>query len=432
MKIAVIGMGKIGLPLAVQYARKGHEVIGVDINQNTIDMINSGKEPFPEEINLAEYLNEVVLAGKLKATASYETAVTTADVVVVVVPLFVNISSEPDFASMDSATKLIGKYLKKGALVCYETTLPIGTTRTRFIPSLEQDSNLTAGLDFSVVFSPERVYTGRIFADLAKYPKIVGGYTASCAKRGEEFYNSVIDFDSRSDLIKPNGVWLMTNCEEAEFVKLAETTYRDVNIALVNQFAKFAGENKMNIYNVIEAANSQPYSHLHKPGISVGGHCIPIYPQFYLWNDPDASIVRSARETNQGMPEYCIKLLKSALGSLDQKKVLILGLSYRPNVKELAFSGALDLVKLLNEGNSFPQILDPYYSDNEIIELGLVPFSSDAGSIDAIIIHTDHAYFTEELQTQFASVKIIIDGRNLLRGDTSNQSLEIHTLGIGH
>ena len=174
MKIAVIGMGKIGLPLAVQYARKGHEVIGVDINQNTIDMINLGKEPFPEEVNLAEYLNEVVLAGKLKVTASYETAVTTADVVVVVVPLFVNISSEPDFASMDSATKLIGKYLKKGALVCYETTLPIGTTRTRFIPSLEQNSNLIAGVDFSVVFSPERVYTGRIFADLAKYPKIVG------------------------------------------------------------------------------------------------------------------------------------------------------------------------------------------------------------------------------------------------------------------
>ena len=163
---------------------------------------------------------------------------------------------------------------------------------------LEQGSGLVAGDGFHLVFSPERVLTGRVFADLRKYPKLVGGFSRGCEERGIAFYESVLDFDERTDLPRANGVWPMGSAEAAEMAKLAETTYRDVNIGLANQFAKFADKNGIDVYAVIEACNSQPYSHIHQPGIAVGGHCIPVYPRLYLHNDPDATIVAAAREAN--------------------------------------------------------------------------------------------------------------------------------------
>lgn len=270
MKVTVVGLGKIGLPLAVQFAKKGKVVLGADINPKTVELINNGIEPFPEEENLKEYLAEVVASGNLRASINTAECVAQSNVVVVVVPLFVDTTAEPDFTAMDAATEEIAKGLQKGSLVAYETTLPIGTTRNRFTIKLEEISGLKVGQDFYVVFSPERVLTGRVFSDLRKYPKIVGGVTDLCAVKGAEFYESVIDFDVRSDLPKPNGVWKLGSCESAEFVKLAETTYRDVNIGLANQFAKYADKLNLSIHDVIDAANSQPYSHIHQPGVAVG------------------------------------------------------------------------------------------------------------------------------------------------------------------
>ena len=327
MKIAVIGMGKIGLPLAVQYAKKGNSVTGIDINPKTVDLINQGLEPFPEEAHLKEYLADVVGKGLLSATLDYEEGIKSADVVVVVVPLFVNDKAEPEFSAMDQATQSIGSYLKKGSLICYETTLPIGTTRARFVPALERQSGLKVGNDFNVVFSPERVFTGRIFEDLRKYPKIVGGITQECTTKGVGFYTKVLDFDKREYLAKPNGVWAVESTESAEFVKLAETTYRDVNIALANQFAMYADKIGVNVYQVIEAANSQKFSFIHQPGISVGGHCIPIYPHFYLWGDPTANLIKEARKLNKEMVAYCINDIQVQLGNLTNLNILVLGVS---------------------------------------------------------------------------------------------------------
>ncbi len=177
----------------------------------------------------------------------------------------------------------------------YETTLPVGTTRDRWKPMLEKGSGLVEGTDFHLVFSPERVLTGRVFADLRKYPKLIGGLSAAGAARATEFYEAVLDFDERPDLARANGVWDLGSAEAAELAKLAETTYRDVNIGLANQFARFAATAGIDVYQVIEASNSQPYSHIHQPGIAVGGHCIPVYPRLYLWNDPEATVVRAAR-----------------------------------------------------------------------------------------------------------------------------------------
>jgi len=413
MNICVIGLGKIGLPLAVHFAKMGNSVIGSDINQETVNLVNAGKEPFPEEHNLQEYLREVVDGRSLIAVTDNKIAVAKSEVIVVVVPLFVNADATPDFRALDAVTKDIGKSLKKGMLVSYETTLPIGTTRERFLPALEEVSGLRAGKDFNLVFSPERVLTGRVFSDLRQYPKIVGGVSSSCTQAGLEFYSKVIDFDSRSDLPKPNGVWIMDSSESAEFVKLAETTYRDVNIGLANQFSKFAIERHLDIHAVISAANSQPYSHIHQPGISVGGHCIPIYPQFYIWNDPAASIVAIARDVNKSMPSYYVSKLEEKMGSLKGKSILVLGVSYREKVKETAFSGAFDVRDSLLSRGARPYFVDPLYTQDELNQMGFDSAFNDE-AIDGVILHTKHEEFLEYDFQRHTRMIGIVDGRNFL------------------
>jgi nucleotide sugar dehydrogenase len=416
MTITVVGLGKIGLPLAVQFARKGENVLGADINIETVELVNKGLEPFPEEENLQSYLKNVVEEGKLKASTNTTDCVRKSKVVVVVVPLFVNSTAEPDFRAMDSATEDIARGLQKGTLVAYETTLPVGTTRNRFASILERISGLKVGEDFFVVFSPERVLTGRVFSDLRKYPKVVGGVTQKCSEKGRDFYNRVLDFDSRSDLNRENGVWVLDSCESAEFVKLAETTYRDVNIGLANQFAKFADKLNLNIYDVIEASNSQPYSHIHQPGIAVGGHCIPIYPQFYVWGDPEGSIVKAAREINKNMPKYAVDLAERAIGSLKGKVVLVLGVSYRAGVKEHAFSGSFEINKVLKSLQSKAIFFDYQYSSLELNTLGFDPYDkSQSGEIELIIIQNDAPQNISVVENDFPNLKIIIDGRNCIR-----------------
>jgi UDP-N-acetyl-D-glucosamine dehydrogenase len=410
MKIAVIGMGKIGLPLAVQYARKGHDVIGVDINAATVHSINEGHEPFPEEAHLQEYLIEVIQRKKLKATLSYEEAVPEADVIVVVVPLFVDSIGLPEFKTMDSATEKIGRSLKRGSLVCYETTLPIGTTRNRFTPALEKFSGMKVGQDFSVVFSPERVFTGRIFADLRKYPKIVGGVTQSCTESGKTFYESVLDFDVRPDLEKSNGVWGVQTPESAEFVKLAETTYRDVNIALANQFAMFADSQNINIYEVIENANSQHFSNIHQPGISVGGHCIPVYPQFYMYHDRQAALVEKAREINNLMPNYVVQYLQKKM-AIENQKILVYGLSYRKGVKEHHLSGTFSLIRELKKFTNEVYLEDPLYTEIELESLGFQTIK-DISRITCIIVHTPHNEFNKKDFKEFKNLNFVYYGRN--------------------
>ncbi len=416
MKIAVIALGKIGLPLAVQFANKGHEVVGVDVNQTVVDLVNAGKEPFPGEAHLQEHLSELVPAGKLRATTDYADAVPGADAVVLVVPLFVDDEARPDFGWMDAATESLGKHLTKGTLVSYETTLPVGTTRTRWKPLLEKISGLTEGEDFHLVFSPERVLTGRVFEDLRKYPKLVGGLSEAGAVRAIEFYNAVLDFDERPDLKRANGVWDLGSAEAAELAKLAETTYRDVNIGLANQFARFAADNGIDVYQVIEASNSQPYSHIHQPGIAVGGHCIPVYPRLYLWNDPAATVVAAARAANAGMPDYTIGLLEGAYGDLSGARVVVLGASYRGGVKETAFSGVFAAVEAIKARGAQALVHDPMYTDDELTKMGFTPFHL-GDEADAAVVQADHAEYRELTPADLPGIKAFIDGRRVSSAD---------------
>lgn len=413
MNIVVVALGKIGLPLAVQFAYSGHQVIGVDINHQAVELVNSGKEPFPGEAHLQERLSELVPAGKLRATTDYAEAIPGADAVVLVAPVFVNDDTwEPDFQYMDAATESLAAHLTPGTLISYETTLPVGTSRDRFKPMLEKGSGLTEGKDFHVVYSPERVLTGRVFEDLRKYPKLIGALSPEGTRRAREFYEAVLQFDERPDLSQPNGVWDLGTTEAAEMAKLAETTYRDVNIGLANQFGLFAAEHGIDAFKVIEACNSQPYSHIHRPGIAVGGHCIPVYPRLYLSTDPDADIVRVARQLNASMPERLVARAEGVLGDLQGRKAVVLGAAYRGGVKETAFSGVFPTVESLKGRGAEVVVHDPLYTDEELGRFGFDAYHVGEPA-ELVIVQTDHADYRKLAPADFPGITLLVDGRNV-------------------
>jgi nucleotide sugar dehydrogenase len=429
VNVCVVGLGKIGLPLAVQFAHRGHHVLGADINSETVEAVNSGQEPFPGEALLAERLRDAIAAGRFEATTDTVTAVAQSDVVVVVVPLVVDSKSKPEFTALDAATDAIGRGLKPDALVCYETTLPVGTTRNRFVPALEAASGLRSGTDFSVCFSPERVYSGRIFADLRRYPKLVGGVDARATAKAIGFYESALEFDERPDLEAGNGVWDMGSAEAAELAKLAETTYRNINIGFANELARFADSTGIDVLKVIDASNSQPFSHIHRPGVAVGGHCIPVYPRFYLAGDPDAAIPAAACDTNEAMPAYAVELLGELLGSLAGERVLVLGAAYRGGVKETAFSGVFALVEVLTSKGAVALVHDPMYSDNELTELGLTPHHL-GDAVGGAIVQTDHVEYRSLTPADLPGVRGLVDGRYVIDpGPFSAAGVTVKPLG---
>jgi nucleotide sugar dehydrogenase len=413
MKITIVGLGKIGLPLAVQFAGRGHHVIGADIDELAVRAVRGGRPHFPGEAELAERMANVVDAGLLDATTDTGAAVSASDAVVVVVPLYSDAWGRPEFSAIDAATAAVGSGLRPGTLVTYETTVPVGTTRNRFAKQLQATSGLIAGRDFCLAFSPERVSSGRVFADLANYPKLVGGIDETSGQRAVDFYTSGLLFEQRADLARANGVWDMGSAEAAELAKLAETTYRDVNIGLANQFALYAGRVGVDFVKIIQACNSQPFSHLHRPGIAVGGHCIPVYPWFYLAGDPDATIVRAARAANSAMPERGVELLVQAYGDLAGAIVVVLGACYRGGVKETAFSGVFPTVTALRERGARPLVHDPLYSHEELEALGLEPYLVGR-DVDAAVVQADHQQYREFSAPNLPGVSVILDGRGIL------------------
>lgn len=430
-RVAVIGLGKIGLPLAVQYAKSGFDVVGVDIDSKRVASVNKGIAPFPGEAHLDELLAEVVRNGLLTATVDYSEAIPAADVIVVVVPLLVDpTSGAPDFGIMDAAATDLARELTPNTLVVFETTLPVGTTRTRWKPMIESISGLSESDGVHVVFSPERVLTGRVFADLRKYPKLVGALSSEGATLARDFYDAALTFDSRPDLDRENGVWDLGSAEAAEMAKLVETTYRDVNIALANQFAVHADSLGVDVYAVIEASNSQPYSHVHRPGIAVGGHCIPVYPKLYLSTDPAASVVRTAREVNEAMPAYAVEMLADAYGkSLVGSRIAVLGAAYRGGVKETAVSGVFELTRLLAARGAIPVVHDPMYSAAELTAMGFAEYAL-GDPVDAAILHTDHAEYRDLTAKDLPGAAVLVDGRAITRPEVWGDTQRI-VLGSG-
>ena len=425
MNVCIVALGKIGLPLAVQFARSGHSVIGADISAAAVDAVNAGVAPFPGEANLDEYLGEVIAAGRLSATTDVTDAVRRSDVVIVVVPLVVDNDKQPDFKALDHATAAISAGLHAGTLVVYETTLPVGTTRQRFAPALAAGSGLSLGDELFVAFSPERVYSGRVFSDLRRYPKLVGGIDEGSTKLAISTYEAGLQFDERNDLAHPNGVWNLGSSEAAELAKLAETTYRDINIAFANELARHADDHDIDISQVIAACNSQPFSNIHQPGIAVGGHCIPVYPHFYLAGDPTAEIPAAARRVNEKMPAYAVARLAERAGDLSGLTIAVLGLAYRGGVKESAFSGAFGVTEALTNVGATPVVHDPLYSDEEITHAGFTPYHL-GDRCDAAIVQADHVEYRSLQSSDLGGASFVVDGRRCVAPSTE---LEVILLG---
>lgn len=413
MRITVVGLGKMGLPMAVQYAGKGHSVIGADIDPEVVRRVMDAVPPASAEADLTQRLKAVITSGALRATTDVTGSVTGSEAVVIIVPLYVDDQGQPEFSALDAATAAVGSGLRPGTLVCYETTVPVGTTRERLAPALERASGLTCGTDFHVAFSPERVFTGRVFADLARYPKLLGALDERGMRLATDFYQEVLDFDHREDLPRRNGVWALDSAEAAELAKLAETTYRDVNIALVNQFARYADQIGVDLSQVIEACNTQPFSHLHRPGIAVGGHCIPVYPRLYLCNDPHATVVALARAVNAAMPAHVVDLLAADFGELAGARVAVLGVAYRGGVKETAFSGVFPTVAALRRAGALPLVHDPLFSEGELSALDLTAYHL-GDPVDAAIVQTDHGEYATLSASDLPGVRVVVDGRGVL------------------
>jgi UDP-N-acetyl-D-glucosamine dehydrogenase len=408
VRIAVVGLGHIGLPLAVQYASRGHDVLGIDVDERIVATLNGGTSPHVDEAALAERVPGLVADGRLRA-ATWDGAegMREADAVVVIVPVVVDPERRVDFGAIDAATRDVARRIGSGTLVVYETTLPVGSTRTRFGPMLEMGSGRTLDEDLFLAFSPERVLVGRVLLDLQRYPKIVGGTSDASTRRAVEFYRSVLEEGTE--------IWSVENTETAEMTKLAETTYRDVNIAYANELARYAARRGIDVGEVIGAANSQPYSHIHRPGVGVGGHCIPVYPHFLFNDDPDLRIPPLAREINESMGGWAVDLLEDRLGSLDGESVLVLGIAYRGDVREDAFSSAFPLRDELLAAGARIFAHDPFFDADHLRGLGFEPYDLGAPEpVRVAILQAAHSAYLDLEPARLPGLELLLDGRNAL------------------
>jgi len=345
----------------------------------------------------------------------------------------IDAKQQVNFHKLDAATVVLGAGLQPGTLVIYETTLPVGTTSRRCAALLEQASGLTAGQDYFLAYSPERVSSGSIFRDLRLYPKVVGGINEQSTAAAVSFYQSVLDAH----------ILTMASTDEAEFVKLIETTYRDVNIALANEFACYADASGLNAVAAIAAANTQPFAHIHTPGVGVGGHCIPVYPYFLLAGVRDTSdqiydsrlsmlsLPRYARRINDAMAEYAVRRVEAITGSLVGQSILVLGIAYRGDVREAAFTSAKLLQEALVEHGASVYADDPLFSADELHSLGYTPLTPEAESeIGAIVLQAGHQAYQGFDFSRFRCCRVVLDGRRALRREPI-EALGMRYLTIG-
>tara|TARA_Y100000310_G_scaffold274378_1_gene290354 strand:- start:13 stop:1200 length:1188 start_codon:yes stop_codon:yes gene_type:complete len=395
MKISVIGLGKAGLPLAAVIADKGIDVLGVDIDKNRVDMINSGENPIPEEPGLKEIIEKQ--GGKhLKATTDASEAAKACDVHFVIVPLFIDKNKKPDFSILRQALEKLAKDLKKEDVVILETTVPVGTTEGMVKDILEKGSKLKSGEDFYLAFSPERIMTGYSIKRYRDFPKLVGGINEKSTEKALKAYA----------FGKPIAV---SNAKTAELAKVAEGIYRDVNIALANELLKVSEHYNIDFWEMKEAAKHQ-YCNILDPG-NVGGHCIPVYPWFLI-NEMDVPLIKKSREVNDDMVNYYFGKIKNIVGERSNTKIGIIGLSYREGVKENAYSRSIAIIELLKKKGYDVYGLDPLYSEEETENNFSVKYLNDLDKMDAIIIMNKSTEYKDKLMKLKNK---IVDVKNMLK-----------------
>ncbi|GBD22538.1 UDP-N-acetyl-D-glucosamine 6-dehydrogenase [bacterium HR29] len=401
MNVAVIGIGRIGLPIAVALAARGHSVVGCDIDARRVEFVNQGRNPIPDEAGLADLLLRVVGEGRLRATTDTPAAVAGADVVAFCVAVDVDAEGRADLRPLLAACDAAAPALRPGSLCIFDTTLPVGTTRNVLVPRLAAGGRMP-GRDLFVAFSPERLFMGRVLRDLTAYPKVVGGYDAESARRAVAFYRETLGVD----------IIELPSLEAAELSKLAEGVYRDLNIALANELAQVADRFGIDVMDVIRAANSQPYCHLHIPGTGVGGHCIPVYPRFLMQGEGPSRLAALGRRVNDEMPAYAVERLGATLGGLEGKRIVVLGLAFRPDVAVTAHTNALDLLRELRARGAKVWGHDPLLDREAIEALGFDPAPEPPRGYDAAVVHALHAAYRDLEWGKVAP--LVFDARNAL------------------
>jgi len=381
-KIGVIGLGYVGLPLAVSFAREGCEVVGVDIDARKIEAIEDGQS-YVEDVSAADL---AAVSERLHVGTRYA-PLADVEAVLICVPTPLTRNREPDLGPLVEAGRALAGVLRAGQLVVLESTTYPGTTRERLMPLLEE-SGLSAGRDFHLAFSPERVDPGRTDFTMRTTPKLVGGLTPACASRARELYETVSD-----EIVE------MSSPEAAELAKLLENVFRSVNIALVNELAMLTDRMGIDVWEVVDAAATKPYGFMRfEPGPGMGGHCLPVDPFYLAWRarefDMPTEFVELAGKINQQMPYHCVAKAQRALNerglAVKGARIAIIGVSYKPGVGDVRESPALKIIDLLRELGAEVGYHDPHVP--ELPELGLssVELEQAIGDADLALIVTAH------------------------------------------
>lgn len=413
MKLTTIGLGYIGLPTSIMFAKHGVDVVGVDIKQEAVDKLNNGQIHI-EEPGLQEALEEVLARGKFKASTTPEQA----DAYIIAVPTPNNSDEHKscDISIVMSGVESIVPLLKKGDTVIVESTIAPRTMDDHVKPYLESEGFII-GEDIYLVHCPERVLPGKIMHELVYNNRIIGGITPACVEAGKRVYGTFV-----------KGEMIETQAKTAEMSKLMENTYRDVNIALANELAKICNDLEINVNDVIEMANKHPRVNLHKPGPGVGGHCLAVDPYFIIAEAPEqALLIKLARDINVSMPEYVVRRTKDILSRLGGNKVTVFGLTYKGDVDDIRESPAFDIYEMLTASQYEVVAYDPHVKQ-EFVEKDMGTAVKDS---DLVLILSDHSEFKQLTDGDFDGMRnrYILDTKNVVKTKDEFKEVKYYNFG---
>ncbi len=424
-KIGVIGLGYVGLPLAIEFTNAGYEVIGIDIDKNKVDSINMGKN-YIKDVN-DNILKNAVSRKLLKASTSFNN-VKNLDAISICVPTPLNKEKNPDISYIVSVMEEIKDHIHEHMLIVLESTTYPGSTKELILPYISNNKELIPGENICLCFSPERIDPGNEIYNTNNTPKVIGGITEKCSEVGKYLYSKIIQ-----------EIVVVSSTETAEMVKLLENTFRAINIGLANEVAIMCEKLGVNAWEVIDAAATKPFGFMKfSPGPGLGGHCIPIDPYYLSWKlktlDYDARFIKLAGEINTNMPMHVIDLIISSLNkdqkSINGSKILIVGVSYKKDIDDCRESPALDIMELLQKSGSYVKYYDPYvqklsYKENEFDKLQKLD-RNILEDFDVCAIITDHSNIDYDMILKHSS--LIIDTRNVFK---NKNNIKIRRLGQG-
>lgn len=418
--MAIIGLGYVGLPLAVEFGKAGFHVIGIDVNAEKVKQISKGKS-YIQDVPTDE-VRELVKSGHLKASTNFE-RLKRADAIIVCVPTPLNRVKEPDISYIMEASQQIAKYLKRGQLIVLESTTYPGTTDEVILPML-QKKNFRAGREFYLCFSPERIDPGNKKFPVATIPKVVGGITANCTKAGALLYGQIFF------TVVP-----VSSSRTAEMAKLLENTFRIVNIGLMNELATVAGALHVDIWEAIDAAKTKPFGYMpFYPGPGVGGHCIGIDPIYLSWkakaHGADIRFIELAREVNTNMPHYVVeralKQLSLQKKAIHEASILILGITYKKDIDDTRESPSFEVLERLNELGAQISYHDPFvpsFKLNQHLFKSRPLTKKEIQKHDLVLILTDHTAF--DYVQIFKDARLILDTRNAMKQFKSKKIIKL-------